>query len=134
MVFIPTLEHGNGNKRMYFEIIGTEFSVCNLHRRQRSRVRPLEACMQQIEITGEALPIVKSGIVLKEKLLSVKAANYQKRLKRFERKHKMKSAAFSKAFAAGKLGDAPDWFDWLFVYEAYNKINKQKEIINGLSL
>lgn len=90
--------------------------------------------MQQIEITGDALPIVKSGIVLKEKLLSVKAANYQKRLKRFERKHKMKSAAFSKAFAAGKLGDAPDWFDWLFVYEAYNKIIKQKEIINGLSL
>lgn len=90
--------------------------------------------MQQIEITGEALPIVKSGIVLKEKLLSIKAANYLKRLKGFERKHKMKSEQFSKEFDAGKLGDAAEWFDWLFVYEAYNKIIKQKEIINGLSL
>ena len=90
--------------------------------------------MQQIEITGEALPIVKSSIVLKEKLLSVKAANYLKRLKSFGRKHKMKSAEFSKEFAAGKLGDDAEWFDWLFVYEAYNKIIQQNKIIKGLSL
>ncbi len=90
--------------------------------------------MQQIEITGEALPIVKSSIVLKEKLLSVKAANYLKRLKGFERKHKMKSVEFSKEFVAGKLGDDAEWFDWFFVYEAYNKIIQQKKIIKGLFL
>ena len=90
--------------------------------------------MQQIEITGEALPILKSGIVLKEKLLSVKAGNYLKRLKGFERKHKMKSTEFYKAFTAGKLGDDAEWFDWLFVYEAYSKIIRQKKIIEGLSL
>ena len=90
--------------------------------------------MEQIEITCEALPILKSGIALKEKLLSVKAVNYLKRLKGFERKHKMKSAEFSKAFDAGKLGDDAEWFDWLFVYEAYNKIIKQEKIIKGLSL
>ena len=89
--------------------------------------------MQQIEITGDALPIVKSGIVLKEKLLSIKAANYLKRLKDFERKHQMKSTEFSREFHAGKLGDDAEWFDWLFVYEAYNEILKQKKIINGLS-
>lgn len=90
--------------------------------------------MQQIEITVEALPIVKSSIVLKKKLLSIKAANYLKRLKSFERKHKMKSAEFSKGFAAGKLGDAAEWFDWLFVYEAYNKIIKQEKTIKRLFL
>ena len=90
--------------------------------------------MEQIEITCEALPILKSGIALKEKLLSVKAVNYLKRLKGFERKHKMKSAEFSKAFAAGKLDDDAEWFDWLFVYEAYNKIIEQEKIIKGLSL
>jgi len=47
--------------------------------------------MEQIEITDEALPILKSGIALKEKLLTVKAENYFKRLKNFEKKHKMKS-------------------------------------------
>jgi len=66
--------------------------------------------------------------------LSVKADNYLKRLKSFEKTHKMKSVAFSKAFYAGKLGDDAKWFDWLFVYEAYNKIIKQKKIIKGLSL
>ena len=52
--------------------------------------------MEQIEITDEALPILKSGIALKEKLLTVKAENYFKRLKNFEKKHKMKSAEFFK--------------------------------------
>ena len=87
--------------------------------------------MQQIEITGEALPIVKSGIILKKKLLSIKAANYLKRLKGFERKYKMKSAAFSKEFDAGKLGDDAEWFDWLFAYEAYNKVIKHKKTHNA---
>jgi hypothetical protein len=32
----------------------------------------------------------------------------------------MKSAEFFKAFTAGKLGDDAEWFDWIFVYEAYN--------------
>ena len=90
--------------------------------------------MEQIEITDEALPILKSGIALKEKLLTVKAESYHKRLKRFEKKHKMKSEAFVRAFEDGKLGDDAEWFDWLFVYEAYSKIIKQKRIIEGLSL
>jgi hypothetical protein len=90
--------------------------------------------MEQIEITDDALPILKSGIALKEKLLTVKAENYLKRLKSFEKKHKMKSEVFNKAFKAGKLGDDEEWFDWLFVYEAYNKIIKQKKIIEKLSL
>ncbi len=90
--------------------------------------------MEQIEITDEALPILKSGMALKEKLLNVKADSYLKRLKNFEKKHKMKSSEFFKAFTAGKLGDDAEWFDWIFLYEAYNKIIKQKRIIEGLSL
>lgn len=90
--------------------------------------------MEQIKITDEALPILKSGIALKDKLLAVKAESYLKRIKSFEKKHQMKSAEFLKAFKAGKLGDDAEWFDWIFVYEAYNKIIKQKKIIEGLSL
>jgi hypothetical protein len=70
--------------------------------------------MEQIRITDEALPILKSGMALKEKLLTVKAESYLKRLKRFEKKHKMKSAEFFEAFKAGKLGDDAEWFDWIF--------------------
>lgn len=90
--------------------------------------------MEQIRITDEALPILKSGIALKDKLLTVRAEGYLKRLKKFEKKHKMKSAEFFKAFNAGKLGDDAEWFDWIFVYEAYSKIMAQKKIIEGLSL
>ena len=53
--------------------------------------------MQQIEITDEALPILKSGIALKKKLLTSKADDYLNRLKTFEKKHKMKSEAFFEA-------------------------------------
>lgn len=90
--------------------------------------------MEQIKIKEEALPILKSGINLKKKLLSVKVENYLKRLKVFEKKYKMKSEAFLRKFNSGKLGDDEEWFDWLFVYEAYNKIIEQKKIIDGLSL
>ena len=90
--------------------------------------------MQLIEITDEALPILKSGIALKKNLLTAKADGYLKRLNGFEKKHKMKSKSFIKAFNAGKHGDDAEWFDWLFVYEAYNKIIKQKKIIKGLSV
>ncbi len=90
--------------------------------------------MEQIKIKDEALPILKSGINFKKKLLSVKVENYLKRLNVFEKKHKMKSEAFLKKFNSGKLGDDEEWFDWLFVYETYNKIIEQKKIIDGLSL
>jgi len=90
--------------------------------------------MEQIEIKDEALPILKSSIALKEKLLKAKSNSYRNRLKTFEKKHKMKSDHFIKAFNAGKLGDDEEWFDWLFVYEAYNRVIEQEKIIEGLSL
>ncbi len=90
--------------------------------------------MEQIEITDEALPILKSGIALKKRLLTTKAGGYLNRLKTFEKKHKMKSEAFFEAFQAGKLCNDAEHFDWLYVYEAYDRIIKQKRIIEGLSL
>ena len=88
--------------------------------------------MEQIVITDEALPILKSGIALKEKLLKIKAANYRKRLRVLESKYKMNSAEFSTAFAAGQLSDDEEWFDWLFLYDSYKKILKQKKIIKEM--
>ena len=90
--------------------------------------------MEQIEITDEAMPLLKSGIALKGRLLSAKAESYLNRLRQFEKKHRMKSEEFYQAYTAGNLGDDAEWFDWIFVYEAYNKIMKQKRIIEGLSL
>jgi len=41
--------------------------------------------MEQIEIRNEALPILKSSIALKQKLLKSKSESYRKRLKIFEK-------------------------------------------------
>ena len=90
--------------------------------------------MEQLKITEEALPILRSGIALKKKLLAIKTEDYLRRLRSFEKKHKMKSKDFFEEFTAGKLGDDAEWFDWIFVYEAYKKIMRKKQIMEGLIL
>lgn len=88
--------------------------------------------MEKINITEESLPILKSGIILKQKILDLKAKDYQKRKKMFEEKHGMKSSKFVKEYKSGHLGDDEEWLDWLFVHEAHSKIIKQKKIIKEL--
>ena len=88
--------------------------------------------MEKINVTDDALPILKSGIALKEKILELKAKDYQERKKFFEEKHGMKSSEFLRKYKSGALGDDEEWLDWLFVHEAYSKIRKQKKIIKEL--
>ena len=88
--------------------------------------------MEQIQIKEEALPILKSSIALKEKLLKAKSKNYRKRLNQFEEKHSMKSDDFITTFNGGTLGDDAEWFDWLFVYEAYNIVRDKEKLVEGL--
>ena len=90
--------------------------------------------MQKLLVKDEAVSLLKSGVALKEKILAAKAENYAGRLKAFEKKHGMKSRDFMLKFRNGKLGDSEEWFDWLFVYEAYTKINGQKKILKSLAL
>jgi hypothetical protein len=90
--------------------------------------------MQQIQISEEALPILKAGIGFQKRLLSMKAENYLTRLKGFENKFSMESDKFLKNFEDGNLGDDADWYEWLFVYEAYKKAIQKKRILDGLSL
>ena len=90
--------------------------------------------MQKILVQDEAVTLLKSGVALKEKILAAKAENYASRLKAFEKQHGMKSRDFMLKFRNGKLGDSEEWFDWLFVYEAYTKINGQKKILKSLAL
>lgn len=90
--------------------------------------------MKKILVNNEALPILRSGLVLKGRILNLRAENYLSRIKKFEKKYKMKSDIFIKQYRQGQLGDDEIWLDWLFVYEAYGKIIEQRKIIAGLSL
>lgn len=90
--------------------------------------------MQKILVNNEALPILRSGLLLKGRILNLRAENYLIRIKKFEKKYKMKSDIFIEQYRQGQLGDDEIWLDWLFVYEAYGKIIEQRKIIAGLSL
>jgi len=90
--------------------------------------------MQKILVNNEALPILRSGLMLKGRILNLKAENYLSRIKKFEKKYKMKSDIFIEQYRLGQLGDDEIWLDWLFAYEAYSKIVEQRKIIAGLAL
>ena len=90
--------------------------------------------MQKILVNNEALPLLRSGLLLKARILNLRAENYLSRIKKFEKKYKMKSDIFIKQYRQGLLGDDEIWLDWLFVYEAYGKIIEQRKIIAELSL
>jgi hypothetical protein len=46
----------------------------------------------------------------------------------------MDSSKFYVEFEKGKLGDDPEWYDWLFVFEAYNKRIQKKHALEELAL
>ena len=93
-----------------------------------------ESIMKQIEIKENALPILKQGLALQKKLTDQKLRNYLQRLKKYENQYAMESQEFIKEFEAGNLGDDPQWFDWIFVYEAWKRAAEKKNIIESLSL
>lgn len=57
-----------------------------------------------------------------------KFRDYSIRLKKFEEEYGMSSEEFKSQFDAGVLGDDPQWFDWLFVFEAYREVLWSKKV------
>lgn len=90
--------------------------------------------MQQIKIRDDALPILRAGITLQKKLTNIKTKKYSERLRKLEERHNMRSEMFIKEFEAGNLGDDAEWFDWVFVWEAYKKTVEREKIIDSLSI
>jgi hypothetical protein len=90
--------------------------------------------MQKILLNNEALPILRSGLAIKGKILSMKEKDYIARIKKLEKKYKMSSAVFIERYYQGDLGDDAVWLDWLFLYEAYKIINEQRKVAGNLSL
>ncbi|MDM8544397.1 hypothetical protein QUF75_07615 [Desulfococcaceae bacterium HSG7] len=90
--------------------------------------------MQELKIKDDAFLILRAGLNLQRKLNDIKTEKYFQRLVKFEEKYDMKSDIFIRDFESGKLGDDADWFDWLFVWEAWNKSVEKSQIIESLSL
>ncbi len=90
--------------------------------------------MQELKIKDDAFLILRAGLNLQRKLNDIKTEKYFQRLVKFEEKYDMKSDIFIRDFESGKLGDDSDWFDWLFVWEAWNKSVEKSQIMESLSL
>ena len=81
--------------------------------------------METIKIQEEAMPIVKSGLNLEEKILELGINEYQRELKNFERENRLSTKEFIQKFNSGELGDDEKWFDWLFAYKAYTHLGEK---------
>lgn len=87
-----------------------------------------------LTIEPEAIPIVKSGMALKQKALELNQRQYLQRLADFEIKHQMNSEQFIKKFKNGELGDDAEWFEWEFVLDVYQKTVHQLELLESVKL
>ncbi len=90
--------------------------------------------MQTLMVADETIPVLKSGLAFQLRLITGKTEQYHKRLRVFEQTYGISSEQFYRDFEAGKLGDDAHWFDWLFVYEAYQLAARRKSLIEGLAL
>ncbi len=87
-----------------------------------------------LTIEPEAIPIVKSSLVLKHRALEFNQRQYLQRLAAFETKHQMNSEQFREKFKTGQLGDDSEWFDWEFVLDAYQETIHQLDLLESVKL
>ncbi len=85
-------------------------------------------------IEHEALPVVRSSLTMKRKALEFNLRQYRQRLAAFEQVHQMTNEQFMAKFGAGELGDAPEWFEWEFVLDAFRETERQMKLLDSVSL
>jgi len=68
------------------------------------------------------------------KMLSFKIRKYAKDIKRLDEEiiHKMKSAAFFKAFQEGKIGDDLDFIEWSSIYKMQKQLIEKEAELEGI--
>lgn len=85
-----------------------------------------------IIVDEDRVLVLKGSLELERNLMNLSLNEYFKEMKVFEKNHKMKTKEFIEKFNSGQLGDEEKWFDWLFVYKAYQHINNRIKIIDSI--
>ena len=83
--------------------------------------------MQAITIQQEAIPIMKSSLRMRGRVLEFNLGRYKERLTALERRYGMTSEDFAAKFNAGELGDDADWFEWQYLLDAYHSLCSSEE-------
>lgn len=78
-----------------------------------------------LKIDKDDALIVKESLELDRNIMKLSLLEYKKKLKVFEKKHKMTTKTFLQKFNSGKLGDDGEWFDWLFVSKACKHVKER---------
>ncbi|MBK6998912.1 MAG: hypothetical protein IPH35_02685 [Rhodoferax sp.] len=73
------------------------------------RVHLIERIAHDDEPTRRMLDKVIDFLLEKDRK---KLARFREELTAFEQQYRMSTAEFQQGFDSGKLGDAPQWFDW----------------------
>ena len=88
--------------------------------------------MATLRIQKEAVPIIKSGLAIEKNLLKMSLDEYGKDLAILEKKYKISRKDFIQKFESGELGDDAEWFDFLFVYRAFEHVKKKLKLIEEI--
>ena len=87
-----------------------------------------------LTMQSEAVPVIKSCLDMKRKVLEHNLRRYKDRLTAFEEQFHMTSEQFGARFNSGELGDAADWFEWQFVLDAYRETAQQIDLLASVRL
>lgn len=82
----------------------------------------------------EVVPVVRSCLESKRKALTFNLRQYQARLTTLEKRHQMPTATFISRFKAGELSDDRDWFEWEYLFDAYQEVARQLQLLESVKL
>ena len=90
--------------------------------------------MNRVHISAKWIPLVKSSLSLRKKIIYLKLTHYRMRLRAFEKKYRMTTAHFLRAFGGGNLDDSQDFVEWEFLSESYRHLSREFKDLNCLKL
>jgi len=93
-----------------------------------------EKNMSVLSVNHEVLPLIKSGIDLKKRLIALNLSEYRNKLASFEKKHHLSTRQFLKKFQTGKLGDDAYLFDWLFAHKVCKQLSDELSLLKKVKL
>lgn len=82
----------------------------------------------------EVSDIIRSALVMDERIAKHRKAKYANICNNFERTHGMSSDVFLEKFEDGELDDSDDFFDWYAAKRGFDIWNRKLEILSGITL
>lgn len=90
--------------------------------------------MTTFTVQESTLPVIKSCLKFKWRLLNLKLQIYTKKLQRFEKRYNMPTAKFLKELEAGNISDRAYVIEWEYLAESYRSLSNQLKQIQQIKI